>query len=77
MSKRESLRVLIEHSYILSDEVKSKLLQRLDKLSDEDVYNLGRFLAIEKKKSLEAGEKIIESLDKVLQELDKKTGVAS
>lgn len=53
MSKRKSLSILVHHSFLLTDESKKKILNNLQKLSDDEVAKLGLFLALEKKKSLE------------------------
>lgn len=71
MDKKQALITLIKHTYLFTDEVKSQLIARVISMSDEDVYNLGRFLAVEKKKSIEENRKVITSLEALLEELEK------
>jgi len=71
MDKKKALSTLIKHSYVLTDEVKAQLLVKVDDISAEDITALGRFLALEKKRSLETSHQMIEHIDQVLAEIDK------
>lgn len=65
MEKKQALRILVKHSFALSDKVKDKILASIDNLSDEEIADMGIFLATEKRKSLRAGKRVIESLDEI------------
>jgi len=70
MKKKLALKILINHSFILAQDIKNKLLTKVDLMSDEDVYNLGRFLALEKKKSIESNKSMIESLERMIKQIE-------
>ncbi len=53
MDKRRSLLVLVQNSFLLTEESKKQILDNLDKMSDDDLQKIGHLLALEKKKSLE------------------------
>ena len=74
MDKKKALTVLISHSYILSDEAKKKLLAKVHTMSDQDIDTLGKFLAMEKKKSIEENQKMIEEYDKLIESLEESDG---
>jgi len=67
MDQKEALLTLINHSFLLSDRVKTELAAKLNEMSAKDVWNLGRFLALEKKQSLKANQKMIDSLEEALR----------
>jgi len=67
MDQKEALLILINHSFLLSDRVKTELAAKLNEMSAKDVWNLGRFLALEKKQSLKANQKMIDSLEEALR----------
>lgn len=68
MEKREALKVLLKHSFFLTEEAKQSILLKLDSFSDEEVDAIGRFLAVEKKKSLETARDIKEAVELVTAE---------
>lgn len=70
MENREALIVLIQHSFMLSDEVKAKLLSRIDSISEEDSATLGKFLAQEKEGSISENEIQLGTIDAVLEKID-------
>lgn len=70
MDKRQALKVLIEHSFLFPEEVKNKLLNKVETFTDEQVEELGKFLAMEKKKSLESAQDNINHIDQFLENLD-------
>lgn len=75
MDKKTALKILIEHSYFLTLQIKKKLLDNIDNMSDSDVDDLGKFLATEKKIAIEKNTEMIadlENLTKSLQEELKK-----
>ncbi len=69
MNKREALKVLIEHSFLLSEETKRNILEKMAVFTDEEVEQLGKFLAEEKKKSIETAHENIAQLDQMLEKL--------
>ena len=58
MDKKSALKVLLQHSSFLNEKSKLQILEKLDRFSDEEIDTLGRFLALEKKKSLQNAVKI-------------------
>lgn len=68
MDKKEALRTLIKHSFVLSDQTKEALVAKLDSLAAADIMAIGKFLAMEKKKSLEDGSKLIAAVDLLLKQ---------
>lgn len=71
MDKKEALIVLIKHSFVLTDEVKMKLLGNLKTLKEEEIDAIGSYLAEEKKMSLENNSQSTEQLDKIIQNMEK------
>lgn len=63
MDKKEALIILIQHSYILTNNAKMKLLGNLNKLSPEEIDKLGTLLATQKKAAIEKSDEIIEQLE--------------
>lgn len=68
MDKKTALIILIKYSFFLEDAQKIDLIRRLDNLTDEQINKLGKFLALEKKKSIESIEVIDKFLDKIISE---------
>lgn len=71
MDKRQALVILINHSFFLTDEVKTQLLNKLSTFSEKEIENIGTFLALEKAKSLEGSKEVISNIDKILAEMDR------
>ena len=69
MTKQQALKILIEHSYLLTEEAKQQLYHRIPQLSEEEVDVLGKLLAEEKKQSLEMIDQKISNLEDVIQKL--------
>ncbi len=69
MDKKEALIILIQHSYILTDNDKMKLLGNLDKLTPEEIDKLGTLLATQKKAAIENNDEIIKQLEEVEKKL--------
>ncbi len=68
MDKRKSLLVLIQYSFLLTDEAKKRVINNLEKISEEEIVKLGRLLAIEKKESLGSNSDVL--LDQMIHDLD-------
>jgi hypothetical protein len=56
----------------LTSQAKAKLLQGIDKLTAEQVDNLGKFLATEKKIAIEKNSEMITDLENLTKTLKKK-----
>lgn len=69
MDKKAALIILINHSYFLSDEDKKTLLSNLSKLDDEQVEKLGKFLALEKKQSIEQNQNLVDEIEELIKNL--------
>lgn len=63
MEKREALTYLVENTYFLDDSHKEELLKMIPFISIEDVEELGKFFALEKKSALEQGEHMVSYLE--------------
>lgn len=70
MDKRMALKILIEHSFLLGEEVKIKLLAKLPDLGDTEVDTLGRFLAEEKAGALRDSSAMQARLADILTKLE-------
>lgn len=69
MTKKEALRILIKHSFLLDKPTKEVLEAKIDTLSAADVVAIGTFLAVEKKQSIQQGGKIIAAVDLLIKQL--------
>lgn len=69
MTKKEALRILVKHSFLLDAHTKETINAKLDTLSASDVIAIGKFLALEKKQSIQQGGKIIVALDILIKHL--------
>lgn len=58
MTKTEALLVLITHSFLLSENEKNILKQKIYTLSQSDIEKLGTLLALEKKAAIESNAQI-------------------
>jgi hypothetical protein len=70
MGKKEALTILINNSFLLTEVDKKKLLSLISTMEPDLIDALGKFLALEKKASLEANEEVIKSLDTLINEID-------
>ena len=52
--------------------MKEKILAKIDIMREEDINNLGKFLAIMKKKSLEANPQLIAKAQDLLRKIKKR-----
>ena len=71
MDKKTSLSILVKQSFLLTAEAKQRILENIDKMTEEETTILGRVLAMEKKSSLESKSKQI--LDELIDEIDKRS----
>lgn len=69
MDQKQALKILIEHCFLLTEQVKQKLYFKLPSMSDQDINSLGKFLALEKKKSIETNKQLIQSLEELKKAL--------
>jgi len=72
MDKHSALKILIQHTYLFSPEVKSQLLNKLPELTTEEVQSLGNLLANEKKTALTKAPQRLASLEELQSQLKKK-----
>lgn len=71
MNKKQALIVLIEHSFAIPEKTKEKILAKIDNFSDSEIETLGRFLALEKKQSLQQGQALLPLIEKEEKEVEK------
>lgn len=69
MNKKEALKVLIEHSFLLSKEIKEKLLLKIETMTEDQVDSLGKFLAQEKSKAIESFDETKKLYEEIIAEL--------
>jgi hypothetical protein len=66
MDKRVALVNLLENSLLIKDEIKKKLLEKIETMSDEDVDKLGKFLVLEREELLEDETGLTDEADKII-----------
>ncbi len=71
-TKKQALVVLIEHSLLLSSEVKMLLLATAPAMEEAEVVELGRLLALEREAVLEDVPAFETSIDSVLRALEER-----
>ncbi|HOY61153.1 MAG TPA: hypothetical protein PK045_01450 [Candidatus Woesebacteria bacterium] len=69
MNKKDALKILIEHSFLLSKEVKEKLLLKIEMMSEDQVDSLGKFLAQEKSKAIESFDETKKQYEEIIAKL--------
>ena len=69
MNKKEALKILIEHSFLLSREAKEKLLLKIEIMSEDQVDSLGKLLAQEKLKAVNSFEETNKQYEEIIDEL--------
>ena len=69
MDKKAALKILIEHSFLLTEAVKAQFVSRIPNMSDAQIEILGKILAEEKKQSLKLNAQKIKSLEGVIKNL--------
>lgn len=67
MDQRTALKILLQHSYFLSEKSKLTILDHLDQFTDQEIETIGRFLALEKNKSLKNAIKIKHAVKNILE----------
>jgi hypothetical protein len=70
MTKKEALRILIEQSFLFSDEAKAKLLVATETMSDEEIEALGVILAKEKQIAVENNDQMMQNIDALIKQID-------
>lgn len=73
MDQQQALKILISHSFLLSEDLKVKLLAALSKMTSEETVSLGRFLAAEKKKAIASNAGRLQNLEQLLKEVEQKS----
>lgn len=71
MTTQDALRILIETSYLLTDEQKTRLLAEVDTFSKEQLEELAYVLAVEKKNSIKRYENGEQTPEKITEQLEK------
>jgi hypothetical protein len=69
MTKQEALKVLIEHSSLLTPTVKEKLIEHIPHMSPEDIDALGGLFSAEKEQFLETVGDDLDTLSTLLEKL--------
>lgn len=70
MDKKDALKVLIKHSFLFSEELKEKLLLKVEIMNSDQIDTLGQFLAKEKKKAIETAPDVIRTYEEFLKKLE-------
>lgn len=65
MDKHTALETLIRHSFTLSEKARKRLIKNITSFTDEEIYALGRYLALEKRNLLKANDALIESFAQI------------
>jgi hypothetical protein len=76
MNKKQALTHLLGESVLFTDELKEKIMSKLDTLSEEDINNLGKFLAQERLKRAQNSDEIVNQLNSMedyFEAMEKKT----
>lgn len=71
MDKKAALKILIQHSFLLTEVTKAQLVNKIPGMTEEQMDILGKLLAEEKKQSLIANPEKIKSLEPVIEKLTK------
>ena len=71
MDKKQALRILLKHSFLLDKQTKEAINAKLGTLSAADVIAISKFLALEKKQSIQQGGKMIAAIDLLIKQLAK------
>lgn len=77
MTKRDSLRYLLQYSDLFVGEAKENLLRQVDFMSDEDVQSLGQLLAVEKEMALIGYQQELERANKLIADFEATHAVAA
>lgn len=68
--KQQALEVLIRQSILLDEAKKPDLVYKIPQMSEEDINNLGQFLALEVKNAEQFYEENLPKLEKFIADLD-------
>ncbi|MFZ5438194.1 MAG: hypothetical protein ACOZAK_04035 [Patescibacteria group bacterium] len=68
--KKQALEVLIRQSILLDEAKKPELVYKIPQMSEEDINNLGQFLALEVKNAEQFYEENLPKLEKFIADLD-------
>lgn len=68
MDKKTAVKTLLKHSFFLTEEAKKNILEKLDEMSEMEIDTIGKFLAMEKQKSLENAQMISQAAKEILAE---------
>jgi hypothetical protein len=68
MDKKTAVKTLLKHSFFLTEEAKKNILEKLDEMSEMEIDTIGKFLAMEKQKSLANAQMISKAAKEVLAE---------
>jgi hypothetical protein len=69
MNKKDAVKVLIKHSFLLTDELKNKLLLKIEIMNENQINTLGKFLADEKRNAIKTAPKALSDYDEFLDKL--------
>jgi len=69
MNKKDAVKVLITHSFLLTDQLKKKLLLKIEIMDENQVNILGQFLADEKRKAIKTAPETIANYEEFLNTL--------
>jgi hypothetical protein len=68
MDKKTAVKTLLKHSFFLTEEAKKAILEKLDSMSEIEIDTIGKFLALEKEKSLENAQMISQAAEELMAE---------
>lgn len=71
--KKEALEILIHQSILLDEDRKPELVYKIPEMSEEDIDNLGRFLAMEVQNAEKFYEENLSKLEKFIDQLNTAT----
>ena len=74
MTKKEALQVLVEHSFLFSDDTKAKLLIAIEKMTEEEINALGLLLAKEQQQEIDSSDQMIKNIDELTTQVDEARG---
>ena len=69
MNKKDALIILIKHSFLLTDELKNKLLLKIEIMNENQINTLGKFLADEKRNAIKTAPKALIDYQEFLDKL--------
>ena len=69
MNKKDAVKVLIKHSFLLTDELKNKLLLKIEIMDENQINTLGQFLADEKRNAIKTAPTALTDYQEFLDKL--------